>query len=87
MCYCWGAGKGDGDREHAMFGMQLRPLELSLQGSASLCHSYIMLQNLITSELEIPIFSISFQYFLLQDWGTMKPGDCPSFRPRAKLRP
>lgn len=51
-------GKGDGDREHAMFGMQLRPLELSLQASASLCHSYIMLQYLVTSELGIPIFSM-----------------------------
>lgn len=37
-------GMGEGDRESAMFGMQLRPHRLLLQRSASLCHSYITLK-------------------------------------------
>lgn len=53
MCVIAG-GRGVGDKESAMFGMQLRPLRLSLQCSASLYPSYIMLhlcENLGTANL------------------------------------
>lgn len=38
-------GMDEGDRESAMFGMQLGPLRLPLHCSASLCHSYITLKH------------------------------------------
>lgn len=64
MCVIAG-GRGVGDRESAMFGMQLRPLRLPLKCSASLYHSYIMLHllcdNLATPNLGISIFSIGLQ--------------------------
>lgn len=58
MCVIAGA-RGVGDRESAMFGMQLRPLRLPLKRSASLY--YIMLDllcdNLVPPNLGISIFS------------------------------
>lgn len=38
-------GMDEGDRESAMFGMQLGPLRLPLHCSVSLCHSYITLKH------------------------------------------
>lgn len=83
MCVIAG-GRGVGDRESAMFGMQLRPLRVPLNCSASLYHSYIMLHllcdNLATPNWGISIFSIGLQQLPASSkmlspmgfWGTFK---------------